>query len=232
MANLQSIQAVAFLTAPQGRDATSWWAAAFRMPHQSFQSQSPGQSTASGLIDGFFFEITAQLNRIDLQVRPANGQDLEAAELAPKAFNPLLALLSGIPVNRVSLVAVSHLRAADQADAAAKFSEQVPGVPAKATFSDQLFQLNEVISSSVQAGLSINRLSRWSVGYLVEFKMEVPGAGGVPSMVSDQSWLIERVFDVNTVPNPLLDMSKLPQVFAELMGEVEALIASGISRYG
>ncbi len=123
-------------------------------------------------------------------------------------------------ITRMAFGAVLRLPVADRGTGYRRISELLPFNVDPGTSSDFLYQINKPLESTVVAGLKINRLSKWSVGFIAKQSIEfnVPNTEAVVRTLSQDSHCRIEL-DINTAPEPRIDLpeDKFAQLFDELV---------------
>jgi hypothetical protein len=127
------------------------------------------------------------------------------------------------PINRLAFGAILRLPVLDRVVGYRQLSDLLPFTVDAETSSDFLFQINRPRSSRIVPGLKINRMCKWSVGFLVLFKpvevnLSAPAREAVAEFDrQDDHCRIE--LDINTVLDPgiILETPHSGEVFHELV---------------
>lgn len=215
-------------------DASKLWSQHFSAPYSNFNRPSAAVSVVTGEMDGLLIELQLHSNRLDLITRPkaqTNGPPPVTPDLrmlSDSAVAWITPMLSTLTVVRQATIANHSQEVSDVAAAAGRMTQILPTLPLKPTDQDISFQVSRRKPSSVQSGLQINRLCRWTTAIGVEFV--IPFAGGVASPVSGKEhYMVEEVLDVNTHPDERPNPDLIPSIYEELISEIERIHETGLS---
>jgi hypothetical protein len=131
---------------------------------------------------------------------------------------------------RIAFAGVAELEVADRATGYRKASDYLPFDVDAETSSEFAYQINRPRSSCVLNGLSINRVSRWSVGMFRHVTIQVsPGGISAAPTPPDPKYHLRLEFDINTDPTfaGVLERAIFPHLMRELVQFGEEIVQQG-----
>jgi len=239
MADVESIQIVAFLKGTPSLNASVVWAEAFPgVAFANFLTPSLGYTSASAPFPDFQVELQCQAARIDLFVTPVPQQlpqpkppslvDFNAARTAGvEAFKNLLKTQDAA---RLAVVIVARELVNNEEDAVNKLSSSLE-FNLKPGARDTSFQINIRKPSTQQPGLDFNRLCRWSAASMININVSqfVANAQLMTTGISSAIpvYVLQSYIDVNTDPAIQIDGSLREQLLDELSAEASSILNGG-----
>jgi len=233
----ESFQLVAFFAGfPPASDAAKLWAKHFPEPYATFNKPNPAVSVASGAWAGSVYELHLHPTRVDLVAKPENTQsgpppsvkDLQS--FASAALGVFLPIVADLTIERIATIVTYREGVKDMAGAVKRISTLLPTLPVQSDDSDINFQVSRPKITETQDDLKKNLLTRWSTGVVVEMVVQI-GPSGIPvQMPGTQHAFMEQVFDYNTSPENRPRKDLIPDLFDELIQDVQRMTGSGISQ--
>lgn len=131
--------------------------------------------------------------------------------------------------NRLAFGASLRLPIANRDEGYAKISEFLPFSINPKTSTDFLYQINRPTESSIIEKLTINRLSKWSVGLLVRQMIQIDPEGQPTAHVLPGDEHCRLELDINTSGNfqGYLPSDRLTSLFDELVEFGRAIVREG-----
>jgi hypothetical protein len=149
---------------------------------------------------------------------PTIGTFPEALETFQSLMHRWFALETCPPIQRLAFGAILWQPVENRQTGYRQLAPYLPAVTLEGS-SDFVYQINRPRASSTGvAGLSINRLSKWTVMALGRAEFAI-GAPAVAYMAQPLSFACQVELDINTVPEFQEEFTReqLPQIFAELV---------------
>jgi hypothetical protein len=184
--------------------------------------------------------------KLILQVQPgrvdwiyATDQDAKEGDQQELSFPPSLDLFSAAMADwlkscsampRMAFGAVLRLPVSSREEGYRRISEYLPFEVDPETSSDFLYQINRQRESRVIPGVKINRLSKWSVGFVFRQMIQLTVPDREPNLYPlDEGQYCRIELDINTVPGPSSELPKdrLADVFGELVELGREIVREG-----
>lgn len=223
----ESVRATAFPSPGSGpHDNSTWWETIVGEPPENRISQPKvGVLQEQGHFSNGMLTLISQPSRIDWLFTQTNPSETSwSLEECVGIFQPVIErwLISAPGVQRLAFGAVLRLPVDDRKqgyEALSGFLHNVKLDPEGS--SEFLFQINRPRKSETIEGLSINRLSKWSVALLHQatYSVQPPQAAPFELMSHEESAFCRLELDVNTMPDVDGELSAeiLAQIFDELV---------------
>lgn len=233
-AKLDSLQFVAFTTAPVTAKAVELWQLAFSSLPESFQQLPVVGTQASGRIGQFTLTLIVQPNRIDVVIGPQEQAVLEgggaahvesvdeAVELGKRVLKDVVA---GQAVQRPAVVIQGSEECEGPEEAASKVLERVPHLPAPKGALDIQYQVNLPRPSKVDPSIDIHRIGRWSTGRRALLRLDIASAS--VSQPTALRYAAVDYVDVFAAPTAVVGSEAFANVLDEVVEEALHVLSKG-----
>lgn len=241
---VESLRVTAFPTSPAPAGDLSWWTSLMGEPPETRITQPKrGGHREEGSFLGATLVNQVQPNRVDwlLTLTPSlepGVMDLPTIGPFPELLEPFVGLMhrwleleTCPPLWRLAFGAILLVPVESREPGYRHLSAYLPSVHLDPVgSSDFLYQINRPRgSNSGVAGLTINRLCRWSVALiqLVGFPAGVPLP--LDRMIEQQRHACRLELDINTSPSfrVVLPREQVPLVFRELVDLAREIVGEG-----
>lgn len=203
-----------------------WWPKLFSTPPEKVtQDLKTGITQLQGRVNDAFMvaahnPVSFELRRLadDPEQSPSEPDNLSPYAAAVPAFQDLALRWLGLdgcpPLRRMAFGATLVQPVADYEKGCEILNSHLPDVRVYTDSLDFLYQINRRRTSSAIEGLSLNRLSQWSIQNLQQMAIAPDGTLASKSV----AFACRVVLDMNSVPsNEPLSEDRLPNLFRELM---------------
>ena len=223
----ESVRATAFPSPGSlSIDSSNWWETIVGEPPENRVAQPKvGVLQEQGHFSNGMLTLISQPARIDWLFTQPNPDEVNwSLEDCTEVFQPMISrwLVAAPSLQRLAFGAVLRLPVSDRKEgyeALSRFLHNVKLDPAGST--EFLFQINRPRQSKIVEGLSINRLSKWSVALLqqVTYSVQPPQTAPFQIMSQEENAFCRVELDINTMPDVDGELATevLPQIFDELV---------------
>lgn len=220
---VESVRLTIFTTAAPVQENLGWWKSVAGSEPEAIVSK-PAQAvySANGIVSDVSFILNIASGRIDWLVAgapnedtpiPVIGEYAKAKSKFDELLKPWLAR-KPVPVSRLALGIVARLSAENKVDAYRGIAKFLPAVKIDAENSAELtYQINRPRKSRVMNGLTINRLTKWSI---LTFATAAISIAGGPTVRTPIATFGHLEVDINT---DVENTSDLTAYSDELLGE-------------
>lgn len=231
----QQLRATIFhATGDVGNIIHDYWIKAFNVaPQQDETRNLEGVRIVSSQAGDKHWVANIRPDRVDIILQPANAPNSESGDVWNKFGNPyrevprellqpshlLIDMVSGI--NRLAVGALLLAPAAGISDAFAKLDTVLPGLRlGDLDAPDFSFHVNRRRRSQISSGLSVNRLSTWSIAQGQTVSFGPVGSGGGSAASGRIQYAASLQLDINTVqidPSRGIPSDKAKEILGELV---------------
>lgn len=217
-------------------EAPNWWELATGEPPDSKVSQPKvGAVQEQGSFSTGVLTLLSQPGRIDWLLNwPEIAEVLKPFEESVVPFVSLIQrwFSAAPPIQRLAFGAVLRLPVEDRIEGYNKLSTYLHYLDIDPEGSTELlFQINRPRRSSLSNnGLTINRLSKWSVAFAQQmtYRVQAPETGALQVTNLQKDLFCRLEMDINTAPkSDDLDAGSLPEIFGELVGFAREIALNG-----
>jgi hypothetical protein len=237
----ESLRFTGFLSSTEGTGPQNWWAELTGAEPETRNSRpSLGQFQEAGPLNSYGLVLSMNPGRVDWLLTPSQRV---GAPPDPKRAGPLAETLpffvglmtrwigNGPEFTRIALGVVVHEPVPSREEAYRRLARYLPAVKVDPEGSSELFyQVNRPRKSLVIDGLTVNRLSKWSVSFSVPFSFSLLSpAQGQFGRVSEGETTCRIELDINTDPmfsGSPRDLSS-PRLLEEFVKLAEEIVTVG-----
>jgi len=235
----------AFPVEPVNTATLSWWSDLVGHPPESVTSRpKTGQRQEMGELGGHELTLNVEPERIDWVLAPATTAEEGTVDALPVAgpfpdvsrlfLELIVQWMPRCPkITRLAFGALLLLPVEDRRAGYVEIANYLPGLVAALDperSSDFFFQINRPRASTTGVtGLTINRLTKWSVTLRKRFTVSLSKSQVTTAGYTDERSACRLEFDINTAPNypDPLPHDTLPVILKELFGLGEEIAANG-----
>ena len=218
------------------RGAHGWWAGLFGAPpEKSTRDLKSGVTQLQGSVDDAIMVAVENPVSFELKRLASDPAQLPLETGAMPQFSGVVGTFKELaggwlvlddcpPLRRLAFGATLLYPVASHENGYSRLNGLLPQVEIDAHSSDFLYQINRVRKSTVIPGLSLNRLSRWTIR-MVQTLVVSPDGTSVPG---SPTFACQLDLDVNTDPSsPQLPPGRLRDLFTELVELADEIALKG-----